>query len=61
MIKYSKVFYQRGTNIINVSIPVQIFINDKTQIVYSLNPPYRHVLCLNIAKKNWHWFVFHME
>ena len=61
MIKDTKVFYQWGTDKINMSIPVEIFVNDKTKIINSLNPPYRHVVCLNAVKIIWYWFIFHME
>ena len=47
MIKDTKVFCQWGTNKISMRIPVEIFINDKTQMINNLNPPYRHVVCLN--------------
>ena len=61
MIKDAKVFYQRGTNKISMSILVKIFINDKTQIINNLNSPYRHVVCLNAVKIIRYWFIFHME
>ena len=61
MIKDTKVFYQWGTDKINMSILVEIFVNDKTKIINSLNPPYRHVVCLNAVKIIWYWFIFHME
>ena len=50
LIKDTKVFYQWGTDKISMSIPVEIFINDKTQIINNLNPPYHHVVCLNAVK-----------
>ena len=50
VIKDTKVSYQWGTNKISMNIPVEIFINGKTQIISNLNPPYRHVVCLNAVK-----------
>ena len=50
-----------GTDKINMSIPVEIFVNDKTKIIKSLDPPYRHVVCLNAVKIIWYWFIFRME
>ena len=44
-----------------MSFPVDILINDKTQIINNLNPPYRHVVCLNALNIIWYWFIFHMK
>ena len=61
MMKDTKVSYLWGTDKISMSIPVDTFINDKTQIINNLNPPYRHVLCLDAVEIIWYWFIFRME
>ena len=60
-LKIPKYFTSEAQTKINMSIPVEIFVNDKTKIINSLNPPYRHVVCLNAVKIIWYWFIFHME
>ena len=60
-IKDTKVFYQWGTNKINMRIAIEIFVNDKSKIINSLNPPYRHVVCLNAVKIIWYRVIFHIE
>ena len=61
MVKYAEVFHQWNTDKINIRIPVQIFINDKTQVINNLNPPYRHVVCFSAVKIISHWFILYME
>ena len=61
MIKDSEVFYQWCTDRINMSIPMQIFINDKSQVIDNFSPIYCHVVRSNAIKIVWHRFIFRME
>ena len=45
----------------SMGIPVEILIREKTQIINNINPPYRHVVCLDSVKIIWYWVIFHME
>ena len=61
MIKDSEVFHQWGTDRINMSISIQIFIIDKSQVIDNFIPIYRHVVRSNAIKIVWHRFIFRME
>ena len=49
-IKDSEVFYQWCTDGINMSIPVKIFINDKSQVIDNFSPIHCHVVRSNAIK-----------
>ena len=44
-----------------MSIPIQIFINDNSQVIENFSPIYRHVARSNAIKIVWHKFIFRME
>ena len=57
MIKYSKIFNQRVTYIINMVLPFKFFIKYHTEIFYRIDSFYFHSHSTNFRKVARHWFI----